>query len=132
MTELQIRWYRQVVDRDAHGVLTSHQMLSIISQLNKVVNHPKQLLIKKDLERGKELMRIQNAQYAGILYYFYFYFLYFSLFGRFCIFFVGCIDEVAYETVFHVVILLSLVNIIIIIIIIITIITIIIIQAQSS
>lgn len=68
MTELQIRWYRQVVEKDVDGILSQAQLLTIIFQLNKVVNHPKQLLIKKDLERGKELTRIQNAEYAGIFY----------------------------------------------------------------
>jgi hypothetical protein len=47
MTELQIRWYRQIVEKDVDGILSHTQLVTIISQLNKIVNHPKQLLIKK-------------------------------------------------------------------------------------
>lgn len=45
MTAVQVRWYTSVLEKDTTAVqsMSHHQLQSILSQLRKVVNHPKQL-----------------------------------------------------------------------------------------
>lgn len=50
-------------------MLSSKQLLSIMFQLRKVVNHPKQIYYKKQEMRLKENNRVESATYAGELYY---------------------------------------------------------------
>lgn len=76
MTDLQRRWYRSVLsindprnlDSTLSGsisLLTNTQLQHILSQLQKVVNHPKQILLKREADRHKENNRVLNAAYSG-------------------------------------------------------------------
>jgi len=67
LTDLQICWYKSLLRRhdDAYlALLSNFQILSILSQLRKVVNHPKQILLKRERERAKEANKVLKAEYA--------------------------------------------------------------------
>lgn len=49
----------------ALSMLTMHQLAHTLSQLTKVCNHPKQILLKRQLDREAERKRVDNAAYAG-------------------------------------------------------------------
>ena len=70
MSPLQTKWYRQVLAKDykllAH--LSAGQLHHILSQLRKVVNHPKQIYNNRMEEREKEKKRISSSYYAGCEY----------------------------------------------------------------
>ena len=60
MTAVQHKWYSSFLSRDALAVssLTYSQLQHVISQLRKVVNHPKQLYYKKMEERRMEALKV--------------------------------------------------------------------------
>lgn len=67
MTSLQLKWYSQVIRKSYKtlSLLEANQLHHILSQLRKVVNHPKQIYNKRHEERMKEQKRIQSSYYAG-------------------------------------------------------------------
>ena len=69
LTALQRRFYTSILAlRDADGalsLLTYGQLLSTLSQLRKVANHPKQILLKRDRDRAAEAARLRSAHNAG-------------------------------------------------------------------
>ena len=76
MTPLQRKWYRSILsindpcnlDTSVRGdvsLLSNTQLQHILSQLQKVVNHPKQILIKRESDRHAENSRVMNAAYSG-------------------------------------------------------------------
>ena len=46
-------------------MLLFEQLLSVLSQIRKVVNHPKQIVLKRDEMRIMEANKVKSAQYAG-------------------------------------------------------------------
>ena len=73
LTPLQWKWYQSLLSVAAsnepnaiHDVLVDkEQMLHLISQLRKVVNHPKQILLKRLEERRREVARVAELREAG-------------------------------------------------------------------
>ena len=76
MTDLQRKWYRTILtvndprntDSNLKGdisLLTNTQLQHVLSQLQKVVNHPKQILLKREADRHLENTRVLNAAYGG-------------------------------------------------------------------
>ena len=68
LTPFQKQWYRNILKQhisDLGSLISGEQLLNILSQLRKVVNHPKQILIKRERERLLEKRRIEGLQYAG-------------------------------------------------------------------
>ena len=47
------------------ALLTLAQLTATLSQLNRVTNHPKQILLKRIAERKVEQSRMNNLAYAG-------------------------------------------------------------------
>ena len=69
MTPLQLRLYKGILQRSdalhVSSMLSMSQLLATLSQLHKVVNHPKQILNFRDKARAEEAKRIANNTYAG-------------------------------------------------------------------
>lgn len=73
LTRLQKRWYKALLygknnntlNSSYLSMLSSTQLMSILFQLRKVVNHPKQILLKREEERAREAKRIDHALHAG-------------------------------------------------------------------
>ena len=55
--------------RDNNSDESAGAMLHKLSQMRKVVNHPKQIVLKRDENRQKELNRIQELQSSGAEFY---------------------------------------------------------------
>jgi hypothetical protein len=60
-------WYKHMLDTnntfdESHvSLLSANQLMSIMFQLRKVVNHPKQILLKRERERKIEAARVESA-----------------------------------------------------------------------
>ena len=69
MTPLQLRLYKGILQRSdalhVSSMLSMSQLLATLSQLHKVVNHPKQILNFREKARLEEAKRIANNTYAG-------------------------------------------------------------------
>ncbi len=69
MTPLQVQWYKSLLEKDIGVILkklmTGSQMRSIISQLRKVVNHPKQIYNNREAKRVVEENRLKRGYYTG-------------------------------------------------------------------
>jgi SNF2 family DNA or RNA helicase len=69
MTPLQLRLYKGILQRSdalhVSSMLSMPQLLATLSQLHKVVNHPKQILNFREKARLEEAKRIANNTYAG-------------------------------------------------------------------
>jgi SWI/SNF-related matrix-associated actin-dependent regulator of chromatin subfamily A member 5 len=67
MSSLQVKWYKQVIGKDYStlSLLSKQQLTHILSQLRKVVNHPKQIYLKRLEVRKREAKRVQSHYYAG-------------------------------------------------------------------
>ena len=70
MAPLQIKWYRQILERDLKVLshLNHNQLLHMLSQLRKIANHPKQIYNNRKEEREKEQKRVSSHYYAGCEY----------------------------------------------------------------
>lgn len=67
MSSLQVKWYKKVIEKDYTSIsmLSVKQMLHIMSQLRKVVNHPKQIYLKRLEFREREAKRTSSMYYSG-------------------------------------------------------------------
>lgn len=70
LTALQLKWYKSFItrhtdDSDYLRLLTLAQVQNILSQLRKIVNHPKQLYYKRLELRKKEKSRIEELKFSG-------------------------------------------------------------------
>ena len=69
MTPLQLQLYKGILQRSdalhVSSMLSMSQLLATLSQLHKVVNHPKQILNFREKARLEEAKRIANNTYAG-------------------------------------------------------------------
>jgi SWI/SNF-related matrix-associated actin-dependent regulator of chromatin subfamily A member 5 len=73
MTDLQKKWYRSVLtggrDGDSEGAdgapLSFNELWMIVAQLQKVVNHPKQLYDAREKRRRLEYGRVEKARAEG-------------------------------------------------------------------
>jgi len=70
LTDLQTRWYGAIVNSREYqttelSLVTMNQLLHTLSQLWKVVNHPKQIISCRVALRKKEEARVRNAQLSG-------------------------------------------------------------------
>ncbi|KAK3280168.1 hypothetical protein CYMTET_11985, partial [Cymbomonas tetramitiformis] len=64
LAPLQRRWYRRMLCKDAQasGLLSINQIRAKLSQLTKVCNHPKQLLIALDKRREQAASKLKAAE----------------------------------------------------------------------
>lgn len=67
LTKLQLKWYDIVLNAEeaCTSMMTSGQMLHLLSQLRKVVNHPKQIYLKRLELREKERKRVETLESSG-------------------------------------------------------------------
>jgi SWI/SNF-related matrix-associated actin-dependent regulator of chromatin subfamily A member 5 len=61
LTPLQRRWYRRALMREAVAAtaVTVGDLYSVLAQLRRVCNHPRQILLKREAERARALSRAQ-------------------------------------------------------------------------
>ncbi|KAK3286291.1 hypothetical protein CYMTET_6147 [Cymbomonas tetramitiformis] len=69
LVPLQRRWYQRMLTREAgtEELLTMNQLMSKLTQLMRVCNHPKQLLFSLDrrrIEAASKLRRAEGSEYA--------------------------------------------------------------------
>jgi SWI/SNF-related matrix-associated actin-dependent regulator of chromatin subfamily A member 5 len=64
LSALQRRWYRRFMEKEADGLVTKTQIISVMSQLQKTINHPKCIFV--DLERKRKAAQslVQKAEGA--------------------------------------------------------------------
>ena len=65
LSELQRKWYRRFMDhsRDLEGIATKDQIISVMSQLQKTINHPK--VVWYGLERERKAARSLQKRAEG-------------------------------------------------------------------
>ena len=67
MTPLQTDWYRSILEKD-YGkleLMSSQRLKSLLSQLFKIVNHPKQIYNRMIMDRDVERKRVATNHYQG-------------------------------------------------------------------
>jgi SWI/SNF-related matrix-associated actin-dependent regulator of chromatin subfamily A member 5 len=64
MTPLQRQWYQRTLtkDEDMEQLMSFNQLMAVMMQLQKVVNHPKCLLIQMDRDREKAAAMARRAE----------------------------------------------------------------------
>jgi hypothetical protein len=64
LTKLQLQWYKQVLHRDegTKQVLSGNQMKALLTQLRKVVNHPKALLFQHERNMAAAKAKAKSAE----------------------------------------------------------------------
>ncbi|KAK3286314.1 hypothetical protein CYMTET_6126 [Cymbomonas tetramitiformis] len=64
LAPLQRRWYQHVLSKDSglKEILTTNQLMAKLSQLQKVCNHPKQVLIGLDRRRAEAAAKLRAAE----------------------------------------------------------------------
>ena len=67
LTPLQVNWYKSVISKAGAplALLSFNQLTATFSQLNRVANHPKQILLKRIADRKIEQNRVNNLASAG-------------------------------------------------------------------
>lgn len=67
LTPLQRAWYRRVLERDlnASGLMSYAQLTAVLTQLQKVCNHPKVLLGQHDRDAKAAEGRARAAEVKG-------------------------------------------------------------------
>jgi hypothetical protein len=64
LTPVQRAWYRRVLERgeDAAAVLSATQLMNRLTQLQKVVNHPKGIFLQLVRDQAKVQRDVANAE----------------------------------------------------------------------